>query len=43
MHMSLIQFGNHDTVVGIKLASFAVSIYTVPFIMSGEIAHIFSR
>ena len=38
----LFNFGN-DTVAGMKLASFVVDIYAVPFIMSDEIAHIFPR
>lgn len=41
MHISLIQFWKYDTVAGMKLASFVVNIYAAPFIMSGEIAHIF--
>lgn len=41
MYISLIQVWKHDTVARMKLAAFVVHIYAVPFVMLGEIAHIF--
>lgn len=39
----LLRFGDITQLQGMKLASFVISIYAVPFIMLDEIAHIFPR